>query len=125
MRLALPLLALALLGLVPRPSPAQEATPVVDLQAVDVPMDAEAPRKSAFGRVMDLMIATLVEQHGGQDRARKAPRATSLALDSVPASNVEARRRSSRGATPKIDIAIGERFALPPADAVSRVDVPE
>jgi hypothetical protein len=124
MRLALPILILALLGLAPRPSLAQEAAPVVDLQTVDVPMDAEAPRKSAFGRVMDLMIATLVEQHGGQDHARKTPRAASLALDSVPASNGEARRRASRGATTKIDIALGERFALPPTDAVSRVDLP-
>jgi len=126
MRLALSLLSLVLLGVAPRVAFAQQAPaqPVVNLETVDVGMEADAPRKSAFGRVMDLMIATLVEQHGGQAPARKVANA-SLALDAAPAARRDGRRPSGRAKAPKIDIALGERFALPPADAVSRVDVPE
>lgn len=125
MRLALSILSLLLLGAVPRLASAQQAPaqPVVDLATVDVGVEADAPR-SAFGRVMDLMIATLVEQHDGQAPARAVPTA-SLALEAAPAARRDGRRPSGRAKAAKIDIALGERFALPPADAVSRVDVPE
>lgn len=126
MRLALSILSLLLLGAVPRLASAQQAPaqPVVDLATVDVGVEADAPRRSAFGRVMDLMIATLVEQHDGQAPARAVPTA-SLALEAAPDARRDGRRPSGRAKAAKIDIALGERFALPPADAVSRVDVPE
>lgn len=120
MRFALFAIAAFLLCLAPRLASAQEqvdraeqaiARDVVDLQGVET--DATGPRRSAFGRVMDLMIATLVEQQKGErEPSRHAKHHAALALDSEPPRAVEGSRKE-----PKIDIALGERFALPPTEA--------
>jgi len=119
MRSVLVLAASSLLCVAPCVAQAQErVNDVVDLQGVQ--SEATASPRSAFGRVMDVMIAKLVEQHSEPADARDATRPTALAIDSVSPRAAEARRNP-----PQIDIALGERFALPPAEAVTRASVPE
>src|SRR3546814_1247717 len=114
MRSVLVLAASSLLCVAPCVAQAQERVDdVVDLQGVQ--SAATASPRSAFGRVMDVMIAKLVEQHSGP-----ADAGSTLALDSVP-QRAEAVTRKA----PQIDIALGERFALPPTDEMTRASVPE
>lgn len=114
MRILLSLSILATLVLAPTPAPAQERVPgVVDLQRVE--SNATESRRSAFGRVMDVMIAALVQQQAAPEtrtQAGQSKDALSLDPDSVPP-------RADR-ANAKIEIALGERFALPPEPVASR-----
>ncbi len=119
MRSVLVLAASSLLCVAPCVAQAQERVDdVVDLQGVQ--SAATASPRSAFGRVMDVMIAKLVEQHSEPATTRDAKGPTALAIDSVSQRAAEASRNP-----PQIDIALGERFALPPTDAVTRASVPE
>ena len=93
----------------------QRVGPVVDLETVESTPD---DRRSAFGRVMDVMIATLVEQQhatASQPRARHA----SAASRGAATAKLPANKSSGPRSEPQIEISLGERFALPPADAVA------
>ena len=123
MRILFPLLFAMMLATAPRLAPAQQrAAPTMDMDVValeTVESNGEAPRRSAFGRVMDVMINALVAQ---QARA-PAPAAAGHA----PATDFVPRTAESPGkrAQPSIEITLGERFALPPptATAVATQDV--
>lgn len=123
------ILSLSLLCMAPCIAHAQErggdaradarADDVVDLQGIQSAASTES-RRSAFGRVMDVMIAKLIEQEMMPVRARNASHPVAIALDSAPS-----RAAKDDGKPPRIDIAIGERFALPPAESLSSASVPE
>lgn len=113
----LPLSLLAfLVVLAPRLAQAQQrSAPLVELDTVETRGDAD---KSAFGRVMDVMITALVQQHEQRRQAFankqevKALEVTNVAdvatlLPTPPA-------RPQRAEAPQIEISLGERFALPP-----------
>jgi hypothetical protein len=129
MRFAFPLLAVLVLCIASRIAPAQQRVePVVELETVE--SSAQAPRRSAFGRVMDVMIGALMEQHAAQHaRAGAASLATRLDAAPAPAENSRrhgrAHKASGRAAEPRIRVSLGERFSLPPADAVTRADLPD
>ena len=101
------------LALAPSPATAQQHGAL----AVDVDGTSEAPakdaqRKSAFGRVMDVMIAALVQQEVHGQPAAAAPKVSTHHLQPAKAASTTA---------PRIDITLGGEFALPPEkDAVKR-----
>ena len=116
MRMVAALLCTTLLALSPRPASAQDAPArVVDLQSVE--SNADAPKRSAFGRVMDVMISALVQQQASPRATAQAHIPATQALALQPAASPAPPRATPRAtrAEPRIRVALGERFALPPA----------
>ena len=116
MRMVAALLCTTLLALSPRPASAQDAPArVVDLQSVE--SNADAPKRSAFGRVMDVMISALVQQQASPRATAQAHIPATQALALQPAASPAPARATPRAtrAEPRIRVALGERFALPPA----------
>ena len=87
------------LGTNPAPTNAFEGNKVAD---------GNATHKSAFGRVMDVMIASLMQQKAHPSNA-SAKNANAQALQHTlrPAT-------AAKPASPAIDITLGGEFALPP-----------
>jgi len=113
MRLFAPLLLTPLLALAAPLAHAQERPDrgIVELESVQ----SSATHRSAFGRVMDVMITALVQQQE-QPRATARgakPMARGLAMQASPPKSSAARTE------PRIKVALGERFALPPSDATA------
>lgn len=126
MRAMAPLLMAILAVSLPRLAGAQEhGAGVVDL----APVESSGQQRSAFGRVMDVMIGVLVEQQRPQARpdahalsqARLPLQATRDRSPKARASQAHAHASQAlqRGAGPRIDIELGDRFALPPATAIA------
>jgi hypothetical protein len=101
---------------------------IVDLAGTEATR-ADAPRKSAFGRVMDVMIGTLLQQHAVQDHAARTTTASRVphqrqafaadAVTSSPARGGRGPRKEAPTRKADIDISLGERFALPPANGIA------
>src|SRR5690606_25257844 len=114
--LSLSLLAF-LVALAPRLAQAQQrSAPLVELDTVETRGDAA--EKSAFGRVMDVMITALVQQHE-QRRQAFANKQEVKALEGANVAGVATLlptppARPQRAEAPQIEISLGERFALPP-----------
>jgi hypothetical protein len=115
MRIVIPLLLATTLAALPAMAGAQQLGAGVDAAEDAADTNAapvEVQGRSAFGRVMDVMIAALVQQHGHTGpQARTAdpgrtlqPRAATLP---VPP------RRKAKKPAPGIDISLGAAFALP------------
>lgn len=120
------LLSAILLAPLACPAQSRDDDAVVDLAAVQSP--AEAPKRSAFGRVMDVMISALMDQQGQPAQAGTGLPATlqPVARQRTAAARGERPAKARRG-EPAIEISLGERFALPPAGvlATSLSDAPE
>ena len=96
---------------------------IVDLAGTEATR-ADAPRKSAFGRVMDVMIGTLLQEHAARTTtANRVPhQRQAFAADAVtssPARGGRVPRKEAPARKSDIDISLGERFALPPANSVA------
>lgn len=122
MRILFPLLFAMMLALAPRLAPAQQrATPTMDMDVValeTVESTGEAPRRSAFGRVMDVMIDALVAQQAHTPATAAAVRAPATGF-APRAAERRAAESAGKRAQPRIEITLGERFALPPATATA------
>lgn len=96
----------------------QHDAALVELDTVETRGDTAD--RSAFGRVMDVMIAALVQQH--EQRRRAA--ATKQDANAVESGNIASLRpakpaKPTRIEAPRIEISLGERFRLPPPSVAS------
>jgi hypothetical protein len=114
MRIVIPLLLATTLAALPAVADAQQLGAGVDAAKDAADTNAapvEVQGRSAFGRVMDVMIAALVQQHGQtgpQARTAEPGRSLQPRADNLPA---PPRRKAKPAAG--IDISLGAAFALP------------
>ena len=93
---------------------------IVDLPGTNTPAEEDRPR-SAFGRVMDVMIATLIEEQTQPATARTSrSHAKRALLPPVQRQRAPAAAAAAAATPRRIEVTLGEGFELPSQADVAR-----